>query len=439
MTALAFEGVSKSYPVYDSPSGRLKELVTLRRRSYHRDFWALQDISFAIPKGSVFCLVGENGCGKSTTLQLAAGIFSPTSGTVRCQGRVSALLELGAGFNPEFSGRDNVYLSATLMGLSTAEIRGRFSEIERFAEIGPFIDKPVKTYSSGMLMRLAFAVAVHVDCEILLVDEALAVGDFYFRQRCLRKMSELRSRQTTIVFVSHNMADVQAIGSQAMWLEAGRCQQIGPCEDVVASYLARMAEKDARYIQARPADAADSGNGRTAGASPEIVRGFANIDRRKGDGGAEILGMTALNTDGKPVSLLEPNQPLIVRMSFLARRRIESPNAGVVIRNHVGQEFSGTDARREGCSPRPMEPGEICTVDFCLEVPELYPGNFSFSPFVTDGGEGHAEICDWVDNALTLQMTHGGQPIYGYIHIPCRVVVNGRLPAPESATRASPR
>src|SRR6266404_369572 len=174
MSHVEFQGVSKSYAIYDSPGDRLKELITPKRYQFHRDFWALRDISFEVRRGETFCIVGENGSGKSTLLQMVAGILHPTAGTVAVHGRVSALLELGAGFNPEFSGRDNVYLNGSIMGLSTRQIDQRYAGIAAFAEIGDFINQPVKTYSSGMVVRLAFAVAINVDPEILLVDEALA-------------------------------------------------------------------------------------------------------------------------------------------------------------------------------------------------------------------------------------------------------------------------
>ncbi|HLH31991.1 MAG TPA: ABC transporter ATP-binding protein, partial [Terriglobia bacterium] len=245
--AVEFSRVSKSYSIYASPGDRLKELATFNQRSFHRDYWALRDISFEVERGETFCIVGENGCGKSTLLQICAGILQPTSGTALVNGRVAALLELGSGFNPEFSGRDNVYLNGAILGLSAKEMDKRFAEIEAFAEIGDFIHQPVKTYSSGMTVRLAFAVAIHLDPEILLVDEALSVGDVYFRQRCMRKVHELRSRGVTILFVSHSTGDVKAIGDRAMWLDHGRMVAIGQTDIVVSKYLAAMAEKDASY------------------------------------------------------------------------------------------------------------------------------------------------------------------------------------------------
>ncbi|MBY0373494.1 MAG: ABC transporter ATP-binding protein, partial [Bryobacteraceae bacterium] len=224
---ISFRSVAKSYAIYDSPGDRLKELLTFNRVNRHRDFWALREITFEVARGETFCIIGENGSGKSTLLQLIAGILQPTQGEVKVKGRVAALLELGSGFNPEFTGRDNVYLNAAILGLTQEEIDARYQQIIDFAEIGDFIHQPVKTYSSGMVVRLAFSVAIHVDPEILLVDEALAVGDIYFRQRCMRKVHELRSRGVTILFVSHAIGDVKAIGDRTMWLDQGSIRALG--------------------------------------------------------------------------------------------------------------------------------------------------------------------------------------------------------------------
>ena len=199
-----------------------EEAATILGEERGREFWALRDINLRVEPGEVFALVGPNGSGKSTLLQIVAGILQPTTGEAQTNGRVAALLELGSGFNPEFTGKENVYLNAAILGLTTAEIDARYHEIEAFAEIGDFINQPVKTYSSGMTVRLAFSVAIHVDPQVLLVDEALAVGDIYFRQRCMRKVHELRAKGVTILFVSHAIGDVKAIGDRAMWLDNGR-------------------------------------------------------------------------------------------------------------------------------------------------------------------------------------------------------------------------
>ena len=434
MTPVAFRSVSKSYPIYKRPSHRLLELVSFNRWKRHDDYWAVRDVSFEVGKGDVFCLVGENGSGKSTTLQLAAQIFPPTEGEVEINGRVSALLELGAGFNPEFSGRDNVFLSGTVLGLSTPEVRRRYSDIEAFAEIGDFINQPVKTYSSGMLVRLAFAVAINVEPDILLVDEALAVGDFYFRQRCMRKVHELRKRGVTILFVSHAMADVKALGTQCAWLENGHVVELGPPDRIVPRYLGRMTEKDAEYLAKR--DSAAVAEQRSQILAPEVVEGVPNIDHRHGNGAAEIIGIAAVDAGGRRLEALAPSSTFVLRISVRANRPLAAPNIGFMMRNHLGLDLAGTNTAREGVELEAMQPGDVTTVDFHLDLPELYPGHFSFSPAVADGDYLTYEMADWIDNALAFEMEHRGKPIYGYVHLPCRIEVNARLAHPAAAVES---
>jgi lipopolysaccharide transport system ATP-binding protein len=432
--SVEFSAVSKSYSIYDSPAARLQELLTFNRRKRRRDFWALRDVSFEVRRGETFCIIGENGSGKSTLLQLAAGILQPTAGEVRIAGRVSALLELGSGFNPEFSGRDNVYLNGAILGFSSRDMDRKYREITEFAEIGEFIDQPVKTYSSGMAVRLAFAVAIHVDPEILLVDEALAVGDIYFRQRCMRKIHELRARGITILFVSHATGDVKALGDRALWLDAGRVRELGPTDKVVSRYLAAMVQKDSAYLSSAPRStrAAD----RSVHA-PEVVDHIPNIDHRYGDGRAEILGIQVTDESGQPLGALEPNSTVVVRVSVKAHDHIASPIVGFMFRNHLGMDFAGTNTTREGHHLEPMAPGDIVTVDFQLEMPDLYASTFSFSPAIADGVLEQYAMCDWVDNALALPMLRGDAPIYGLMHLPCTVHVNRRLSSTERTVVAS--
>ena len=427
MSAVRFENVSKSYPIYESPGDRLKELVTFNRLEFHRNFWALHDVSFEMQRGETFCVIGENGSGKSTLLQLVAGILQPSSGTVSVSGRVSALLELGAGFNPEFTGRDNVYLNGTILGLSTKEISARYKAIEEFAEIGDFINRPVKTYSSGMVVRLAFAVAINVDPEILLVDEALAVGDIYFRQRCMRKVHELRARGITILFVSHAMADVKALGDRTLWLEHGRVIELGETGRVVSKYLAAMVEKDTAYLAHQ--NMPGSGMARPTSIAPEIVDHIPNIDHRYGDGRAELLGIAVLDPQGAPLQLLEPSMHIVVRITVRAKADVAQPNVGFLMRNHLGIDFAGTNTLREGHQLPPLRPGDIHTVDFHVELPELYPSSFSFSPAIADGPLAAFRVCDMIDNAIAVQMARGDGEVYGFLHLPCRVLVNARLGA----------
>ena len=426
-----FRAVSKSYPIYSKPSARLKELALLNRRSFHTDFWALRGVSFEIYPGETFCVVGENGSGKSTLLQMVAGILHPTSGEVRVRGRVAALLELGTGFNPEFTGRDNVYVNAAILGLSHKEIDAKFRQIEEFAEIGSFIDQPVKTYSSGMAVRLAFAVAIHVDPEILLVDEALAVGDMYFRQRCLRKVHELRGNGVTILFVSHAMSEVKAIGDRVLWLERGCVKELGNTDLVSAKYCAAMVQKDNAYITRAHRKAQTEPHERVL--APEIVQTIPNIDHRYGDGRAEVLGIAVLDAGGQPIYILEPSSSIVVRISVRASDDITLPIVGFMMRNHVGLDFAGTNTAREGFDLPPMAPGDIYTVDFHLQLPELYASPFSFSPAIADGTLHNYTNCDWIDNAIVLQTGPGDDQIYGYLHLPCRVELNRCLASPAPA------
>jgi ABC-type polysaccharide/polyol phosphate transport system ATPase subunit len=432
VNAVEFQAVSKSYAIYESPGDRLKELLSLNRLKCHRDFLALQDLTFEVKRGETFCIVGENGSGKSTMLQMVAGILHPTTGTVAVNGRVSALLELGAGFNPEFSGRDNVYLNGSILGLTTRQIDQRYQDIEAFAEIGDFINRPVKTYSSGMVVRLAFAVAINVDPEILLVDEALAVGDVYFRQRCMRKVHELRARGVTILFVSHATADVKAIGDRVLWLDQGRLVDVGEPDRVISKYLAAMVEKDSSYLRrkARIAEQRPAG-GRIR--APEIVETIPNIDHRFGDGRAQVIGIALLNEHGEPLHRLEPSARMVVRISVRAREHVAMPIVGFMLRNQLGMDFSGANTTREGCQLEPMQAGDVYTVDFHLDLPELYPASFSFSPAVADGTLLGYQMCDWIDNAIVVQMERTENEVYGYLHLPCRVEVNARLSGNEPA------
>ena len=425
MFAIEFEGVSKSYPIYEKPGDRLAELITLNRLKRHRDFWALRDVSFQVKQGETFCIVGENGSGKSTLLQLVAGIFQPTSGKVRVNGRVSALLELGSGFNPEFSGRDNVYLNGAILGFSAADMDAKYQAIIDFAEIGEFVDQPVKTYSSGMVVRLAFSVAIHVDPDILLVDEALAVGDVYFRQRCMRKVHELRDRRTTILFVSHATGDVKALGDRALWLSHGESKALGKADFVVAQYLAEMSQKDRVYAK---------DHGEETGPiiedleeiGREVEVSIPNVDHRYGDGRAEILGIGLFDSFGNPIQMLEPSSTIVVKVTALAKAALDLPNIGFMLRDHLGVDFAGTNTSRESYQLPPLSPGDVVAVDFHVELPELYASTFSFSPAIANGTLDTYAVCDWIDNALVVPMARGQQQIYGLVHMKCRVEVNHR-------------
>lgn len=248
--AIKVENLSKCYQIYDQPQDRLKQSIMPRIRrilgrapvNYFREFWALRDVSFEIKKGETVGIIGRNGSGKSTLLQLICGTLNPTGGRIQTQGRIAALLELGSGFNPEFTGRENVHMNAALLGLSKEETVARFDDIIAFADIGNFIEQPVKTYSSGMMVRLAFAVIAHVDADILVIDEALAVGDAFFRQKCMRFLRRFM-KTGTVLFVSHDTGSVRSLCTHAIWIEKGRMLQQGSPKEVSENYLEAFYEE----------------------------------------------------------------------------------------------------------------------------------------------------------------------------------------------------
>src|SRR5712664_3969032 len=246
-TALRVANISKQYRIYERPGDRLKESLTRGFLRRHQEFWALRDVDFAIESETTVGIVGPNGCGKSTLLQIISGTLAPTHGDVWHEGRIAALLELGAGFDPEFTGVENVYMNAGLLGLSRRATDALFPQIERFAEIGQFLYQPVKTYSSGMYVRLAFAIAASVEPDILVVDEALAVGDAVFQHRCLRRIKDLQEAGTTVLFVSHDLAAVRALCSRAILLNAGRIVVDGKPTDVLNHYQKMVMEREKTY------------------------------------------------------------------------------------------------------------------------------------------------------------------------------------------------
>lgn len=423
------EGVhlSKRYPLFSSPSARLRQLLFPNSASAHSHFWALRDVTFHVERGETFCIVGQNGSGKSTLLQLIAGIIPQTDGEILVRGRLAALLELGAGFNPDFTGRENVLLNAALLGFSSVEITKRLPEIEAFAEIGAFIDQPVKTYSSGMLVRLAFAVAVHLEPDLLLVDEALAVGDIYFRQRCMRKVHELKRRGTTILYVTHSAQDVRAIGDRCLWLDGGELRECGDPEAVVSHYIAEMTTRDGKYVDANPRPVVAQDNF-LLDHPPETISTIPNIDHRFGDRRAEIVGVALTDNSGKPVTLLQPHAEVVLRVTATTSHSIDRPIFGYVLRNHLGLDLAVSNTLREGLPLAPLRPGQTITVDFHLTIPELYPAAFSFTAALADGDLQSFVMCDWLENVVAVEMD-GNQPVYGYLHLPCRIGINQRLSA----------
>lgn len=384
---LIVQKVSKRYQLYDKPFDRLRELNPLRRAPLHRDFWALRDVSFSVDRGEIVSLVGPNGCGKSTLLQIISGILQPTSGRVVLRGRVAALLELGAGFNPEFTGKENVFLNGEILGLSREQMAAALPSIERFAEIGDFIHRPVKEYSTGMYVRLAFSTAIHVDPEILIVDEALAVGDAVFANRCIRKFEELKEKRTTILFVSHDLGLVKQLSHRAIFLLNGRIQAEGNPNDVINRYVGMVLEQQQDFERREE---------RTAklGAS-----------HRHGDGSSEILDVRLLNHTGEECAAIASGQEAIIRVRVRFHARRSEPMVGILIRTRIGMEVYGTNTKIERIRLGDLEPGALLTIDFrfaCWLTPQTYTLTVA-----TQNADGSSH--DWLDDVLSFEVISARQ------------------------------
>ncbi|HHT9125896.1 MAG TPA: ABC transporter ATP-binding protein [Candidatus Brocadiia bacterium] len=430
MTAIAVKNVSKKYPIYEKPLHRLQEAFVKnifgRRKRFHKEFWALRDVSFDVEKGSTFGIVGKNGAGKSTLLQIIAGTIIPTMGSVEVNGRISALLELGAGFNPEFTGRENVFMNGSILGFSESEMKNRFSEIERFADIGEFIDQPVKTYSSGMYVRLAFAVAINVDPEILIVDEALSVGDVFFQHRCMHKIDQFKKSGKTILFVSHDPNAVKSLCDRAVLIDKGRLLEIGTPDKVVAKYLSLVSMKDIETSSIPniipPAPPLSKGGERgDFSHSQKIEHNIPNIDYRYGDKRAEIIGIAVYDTQGNKIESTAHGETILIRISAIMNEDLDKPIFGFMFRNKNGVDITGTNTVLEGNPLHSAKKGQVYTVDFITSLPLLHAGNYSISPAVANGNLDDYVICDWIENAYALQVFKAVSAMYGLVKFSVRV------------------
>ena len=381
-STLRVEAVSKQYRIYERPGDRLKESLTRGRWKWHREFWALRDVSFQVEAGTTTGIIGPNGSGKSTLLQIITGTLDPTHGSVWYEGRIAALLELGAGFNLEFTGVENVFMNAALMGLSRAEAEALLPKIERFAEIGDFIHQPVKTYSSGMYVRLAFATAVSTDPQILIIDEALAVGDGLFQHRCLRRIKQMQESGTTILFVSHDLSAIRALCSNVILLNNGRVDAKGKPVDVLNRYLGLIMEREEAY----GADPVASSNSASDNSITELE---SVLDQKKpalrytyrhGDRSAEVLNGEVLTASRHSAELVETGDSLIARMHVRFHRDIVDPVFGFLIRNRHGISAYGINTHQLGLKFGTVNSGEIIEVSFpfdCWLGPDQYSVSFA--------------------------------------------------------------
>jgi ABC-type polysaccharide/polyol phosphate transport system ATPase subunit len=392
--AVRVESVSKQYRIYDRPADRLKETLTRGRWKAHREFWALKDISFNVEAGATTGIVGPNGSGKSTLLQIITGTLEPTHGSVSIEGRVAALLELGAGFNPEFTGIENIFMNASLMGFSGSETEKLLPEIASFAEIGDFIYQPLKTYSSGMYVRLAFAAAIAVAPQILIIDEALAVGDAVFQHRCMRRIKEMQENGTTILFVSHDPASVRALCNRAILLNQGEKIAEGSPPDVLNRYQKIiMARQQAYEASAKPSEA-------TANEFSERKVAPLSYVYRHGDRSAEVLHVELLDGALRPIELVETGEPLVVRIVYVAHDDLDDVVCGFLIRNRHGIHVYGTNTEIQEVPFTRVQRGELTEVTFefnCWLAPEM----FSLCVAVHSGA---GVSFDWLDGCMFFRV-----------------------------------
>ncbi|MFN2532129.1 MAG: ABC transporter ATP-binding protein [Pyrinomonadaceae bacterium] len=390
--ALRVDNVAKQYRIYNRPGDRLKESLTRGRLRRHKTFSALGDITFDVEAGTTVGILGPNGCGKSTLLQIIAGTLEPTIGEVWHEGRIAALLELGAGFDPEFTGVENVFMNAALMGFSRRETESLFPAIQRFAEIGPFIEQPVKTYSSGMYVRLAFAIAASVEPDILIIDEALAVGDAVFQHRCLRRLKELHERGATILFVSHDTAAIRALCDRAILLNAGRIVTDGTPADVLNCYQKIVMEREEAY----EADIAASTNSSLAIADlPPLTFTY-----RHGDGSAEIIGAEIRNQSKQRVEIVDTGEPLNLRVAVRFKSDVEDAVIGFLIRNRLGINAYGTNTKERELDLDALATGAEVEIDFAFNC-WLGIDQYSIS-LAIHSRDGKA--FDWLDGVIFFRV-----------------------------------
>jgi lipopolysaccharide transport system ATP-binding protein len=408
-TAIRFENVSKRFRLYRERPRSLQELFLFwhrYRRRQPEDFWVLKDLSFNVSEGDTLGIIGPNGAGKSTILKLAAGIIVPTEGTVAVSGRVSSLLELGAGFHPDLTGRENIFLYGSLLGLSRDTMRTRFDDIVAFSGMEAFIDIPVKTYSSGMYLRLAFSIAIHVDPVVLLIDEILAVGDQAFQTKCLERITELKRRGVTIVYVSHGLDTVRQLCSRAIWMEEGRLRADGPTDLVVRRYLDAITERQNRRLaELNRQVARHSDDGFDAGSALEHPQ-------RWGSGEVRVVQIRVLDSAGNERYTYATGEELTVQICYLAQKRVERPVFGLALHRDDGLHVTGPNTQF-GDLTIPKVDGEG-VVEYKIPQLPLLPGRYQISVAVHN--EADTRMFDYHDRLYTISVHPGDiEERYGVI------------------------
>lgn len=395
--AITVDHVSKLYKLYDKPSDRFKEAMGLTKKKLYREHYALRDVSFNVKRGESIGIIGTNGSGKSTMLKIITGVLNPTEGQVNVNGRISALLELGAGFNGEYSGIENVYLNGTMNGFTREEIDARMDEILRFADIGEFVNQPVKTYSSGMFVRLAFAVAINIEPEILIVDEALSVGDVFFQAKCFRKFEEFREMGKTLLMVSHDLSSISKYSDKVILLNQGTKVDEGEPKYIVDLYkrflvhqegdpeAEKKQKKEAAKATPKEQEAAkkaaeEQKEKEVAGLALEAGSGFRMNPNvlEYGEKRAEITGVAIYDENGLCTNTLEKGTRFRIAMQVKFHEEVQEPICAYTIKDARGTEITGTNTMYEHNDIKPKKPGDVITVTFEQEL-DLQGGEYLLS------------------------------------------------------------
>lgn len=398
-TAICIEKLSKVYKLYDKPVDRLKESIHPLRKSYHKDFYALNNVSFDVKQGETLGIIGKNGSGKSTLLKIIAGVLTPTCGNMQVNGKISALLELGAGFNPEFTGVENIYLNGTIMGYTREETDAKLQDILDFADIGDFIYQPVKMYSSGMFVRLAFATAINVDPEILIIDEALSVGDMRFQQKCYRKIREFKGRGT-VLFVSHDTGAIANFCDRVLWIDEGKNYKEGSTDEILEKYHAFMGY-DADL------DKTSLGKPKPEAQGSELFQPLSYDIKCFGVGKAKIVGLAFVYFDTKnKINILHGDEKVELLFKIAITENIDMPIVGFSMKDKFGNAIIITNTNFEGIRMKPLSSGlYMCKWNFTF--PKLRDGLYSFDVAIAEGTFDNHQQSFWIYDALVIEVISG--------------------------------